>query len=254
MEKVEGLLRSLKLSETERKGLRLGGEKGESSGGELKAFRKVMSEKPANAEGVKRFLSPIWCPLEGMRCKEVKDNVFLVTFFQESGKRKALDEGLWNFNNDLLVMADFDPTKALDESGGSGSDSRSWRVDGTSGVGSKSQEKGDEATSPLKKQVPSLERGTQRQLAFGEDEEQQKGKGWASELEKEENENNLDKMELGGEVAAMVTRSKNMGPDSGQINEKVLPATEVVEKKEDKIKKKFKRRDKQERAKKGQKQ
>ncbi|KAM0824453.1 hypothetical protein ACQ4PT_070192 [Festuca glaucescens] len=50
-------------------------------------------------------------------------------------------------------------------SGGSGSDSRSWRKDDGSGVGSKNVEKGQEATSPLKKLQEPVERGTQKQLS-----------------------------------------------------------------------------------------
>jgi hypothetical protein len=39
----------------------------------------------------------------------------LFTFLQESGKRKALDEGPWMFNKELLVMQEFDPSKSLEE-------------------------------------------------------------------------------------------------------------------------------------------
>jgi hypothetical protein len=62
-----------------------------------------------------RALGGIWCPLRGIRCKEMGENIFLFTFLQESGKRKALNEGPWTFNKELLVMQDFDPTKALEE-------------------------------------------------------------------------------------------------------------------------------------------
>ncbi|KAM0905670.1 hypothetical protein ACQ4PT_017259 [Festuca glaucescens] len=79
---------------------------GKSGVGEAKAFGKVLSEKPANAKGLQRSLGLIWCPLKGLRCKDLRDNVFLFTFMQESGKRKALDDGPWKFNNDLMVMAD----------------------------------------------------------------------------------------------------------------------------------------------------
>nr|XP_020146914.1 uncharacterized protein LOC109732126 [Aegilops tauschii subsp. strangulata] len=36
----------------------------------------------------------------------------MFTFHQHSGKRKALDEGPWMFNNPLLVVEDFDPAKS----------------------------------------------------------------------------------------------------------------------------------------------
>ncbi|KAE8767168.1 putative reverse transcriptase [Hordeum vulgare] len=43
------------------------------------------------------------------------ENVFLFTFLQALGKKKALDSGPWMLNNDLVVVVDFDPNKALEE-------------------------------------------------------------------------------------------------------------------------------------------
>lgn len=80
MEKVEGLLQNLKLSEAERKGLRLGSDGGKCKVGEAKAFGKVLSEKPANSEGLQKSLGPIWCPLKGLRCKDLRNNVSLPSY------------------------------------------------------------------------------------------------------------------------------------------------------------------------------
>jgi hypothetical protein len=116
MEKVEGLMRDLNLSEVERKGLNLGlkaGRKGQEA--EMQALGKVLSEKPVFAEGLENSLGRVWCPLKGVRCKEMGGNVFLFTFLQGSGKKKALFDGPWKVNNDLIVMVDFDPTKSLEE-------------------------------------------------------------------------------------------------------------------------------------------
>ncbi|KAE8781356.1 LRR receptor-like serine/threonine-protein kinase FLS2 [Hordeum vulgare] len=56
------------------------------------------------------------CPLKGVDCKELGDNVFIFTFKQETGKRKALeDDGPWMFENDLVVMVDFVPSKRIDQ-------------------------------------------------------------------------------------------------------------------------------------------
>jgi hypothetical protein len=94
MEKVEGLMKNLKLSAAENKGLRIGGlisrDKVE---GEPQVLGKLLSEKPPFLEGMIRALGGIWCPLRGIRCKEMGENIFLFTFLQESGKRKALNEG-----------------------------------------------------------------------------------------------------------------------------------------------------------------
>jgi hypothetical protein len=116
MEKVEGLMKNLKLSVAENKGLQIGGlcshDKVE---GEPQALGKLLSEKPPFLKGMTRALGGIWCPLRGIRCKEMGENIFLFTFLQASGKRKALNEGPWTFNKELVVMQDFDTTKVLEE-------------------------------------------------------------------------------------------------------------------------------------------
>ncbi|KAK1650519.1 hypothetical protein QYE76_068324 [Lolium multiflorum] len=85
-----------------------------NAGGEAKAVGKVMSERPTNVEGLKTTLGRIWCPIKGVKCKDLGSNIFLFTFLQPSGKRKALENGPWKSNNDLVVMAEFDPNKARD--------------------------------------------------------------------------------------------------------------------------------------------
>jgi hypothetical protein len=82
---------------------------------EAKALGKVFSEKPASMEGLKATLGKIWCPLRGLKCKAMGENIFLFTFFQVSGKRKALENGLWMHHNDLVVVEDFDPDKSRDD-------------------------------------------------------------------------------------------------------------------------------------------
>jgi hypothetical protein len=44
-----------------------------------------------------------------------RENKFLITFFQESGKKKALDKGPLMILKELLVVADVDRKKTLDE-------------------------------------------------------------------------------------------------------------------------------------------
>uniref|UniRef100_A0ACD5X3E3 Uncharacterized protein n=1 Tax=Avena sativa TaxID=4498 RepID=A0ACD5X3E3_AVESA len=117
MERVEGLMRDLQLSEAEQKGLKIvwkeGGQKEDAS---CKALGKVLSEKPVFAEGLENSLGRVWCPLKGINCKGMGDNIFLFTFLQSSGKKKALEEGPWMVNNnDLIVMTEFDPTKTQEE-------------------------------------------------------------------------------------------------------------------------------------------
>ncbi|KAK1678763.1 hypothetical protein QYE76_039611 [Lolium multiflorum] len=116
MEGVEGMLKKMRLSEEEKKGVKVGGGlTGKVKAAELQAVGKLMSERPVAEEYLKRALGGIWCPMNGTICKELGDNRFRFTFSQASGKSKALKEGPWMFNHELLVMVDFDPRKTLDE-------------------------------------------------------------------------------------------------------------------------------------------
>lgn len=79
------------------------------------AIGKLLLEKPAPPEALMQFLERLWCPIRGVDCKDLGDNHFLFSFHQAAGKRKALEEGPWMLSNDLLVMAEFDGSKKLDE-------------------------------------------------------------------------------------------------------------------------------------------
>lgn len=116
MDKVEGLMKKLKLSKTEKKGVKIGWTGGGKGGAvEPQALGKLLSEKPAFADGIAAALGQAWCPMRGVDCKGLGDNIFLFTFHQSSGKRKALEEGPWLFDNDALVMEDFDACKRIEE-------------------------------------------------------------------------------------------------------------------------------------------
>ncbi|KAI5016311.1 hypothetical protein ZWY2020_006162 [Hordeum vulgare] len=112
MEKVEGLLHNLKLSEKERKGVKIGwAGSGKVGMVEPQALAKLLSEKPVFVEAMAETLGRIWCPIKGLECKEVGENIFLFTFGQESGKRLALEGGPWEFGSDLLVFEEFIASK-----------------------------------------------------------------------------------------------------------------------------------------------
>uniref|UniRef100_K3ZNG2 CCHC-type domain-containing protein n=1 Tax=Setaria italica TaxID=4555 RepID=K3ZNG2_SETIT len=116
MEGMEGLLKNLKLSEVEKKSIRIGGDKeGGLGDGSLKAFGKLLSDREVRSEVVEQTLGWIWCPRKGIECKDLGDNCFLLTFSQATAKRRALEEGPWMISNEALVIADFDGTKSLDE-------------------------------------------------------------------------------------------------------------------------------------------
>jgi hypothetical protein len=83
--------------------------------GEPQAVAKVLAEKPVRAEALELSLGRIWCPMKGVECKDLGENRFLFTFMQGSGKRRALEEGPWMFGKDLVVVADFEGDKTIDE-------------------------------------------------------------------------------------------------------------------------------------------
>jgi hypothetical protein len=116
MESVEGMLKGLRLSEEELKGIRIGGKDGDLiKGVEAQAVGKLFSEKPAFTDALANALGPIWCPMKGIDVKDLGGNIFLFTFHQPLGKKKAVENGPWIFDNDLLVMEEFVASKTLDD-------------------------------------------------------------------------------------------------------------------------------------------
>ena len=79
------------------------------------AFEKLLSERRARAEALVQALSNLWCPLRSLDCKELGDNKFIFPFYQASREKKALEDGLWMLSDELLVMADIDDSKTLEE-------------------------------------------------------------------------------------------------------------------------------------------
>jgi hypothetical protein len=116
MEGVESLLKRLNLTEAEKEGVQIGlSSKGKVGVVEPPALGKLLSEKLAMAEALVSTVGKVWCPLKGVTCKDMGENIFLFTFHQASGKRKALEDGPWMFEGEVLIMEDFDAAKAPDE-------------------------------------------------------------------------------------------------------------------------------------------
>ncbi|KAE8805897.1 hypothetical protein D1007_18055 [Hordeum vulgare] len=112
MDAVDGLMRGLRLSEEERRGVRIkipDSEKGKTMASQ--AVGKVLSEKLAHPDAIRLSLGRVWCPIKGIDCKDVGENMFVFRFDQESGKRRALEDGPWMFEKDLVVVEDYDPGK-----------------------------------------------------------------------------------------------------------------------------------------------
>lgn len=116
LEGVEGKLKNLKLSEAERKSIKIGRKQvGASSTGKLQVVGKILSDRPARAEFVKKSLGDFWNPFTGVECKDMARNRFLFTFHDQESKSKALNNGPWDFNGKLVVMENFMPNKTIDE-------------------------------------------------------------------------------------------------------------------------------------------
>ena len=118
MEKVEGMLRKMNLSEAEKKGVKVGWRRSmqkQKEDADLKAMGKLMSDKPGYTGGMEVALGKAWCPMKRLEVKDMGENRFLFVFQEEMGRRKAVENGPWTFNKDLLVVEEFDLAKTIDE-------------------------------------------------------------------------------------------------------------------------------------------
>ena len=116
LEGVEGRLKNLRLADAEKKGVRIGRARAFASREtKLQAVGKILSERPAKKEYVKKTLGNIWCPLSGIECKEMGKNRFLFTFQEESTQKKAVEDGPWMYQKNVIVMEKFVPNKTIDE-------------------------------------------------------------------------------------------------------------------------------------------
>ncbi|XP_073360407.1 uncharacterized protein [Aegilops tauschii subsp. strangulata] len=119
MEEVDGLMKGLRLSVAERRGLKIGANEKKKGhdwvSDELQAVGRLLSERPAHAGVVEHTLGRIWRPIKGVDCKELEENTFLFMFRQASGWTRALEDGPWWFDKELLVMEEFDPDKTVEE-------------------------------------------------------------------------------------------------------------------------------------------
>lgn len=103
MEGVEGMVRKLQLSSEEKKSIKFGAEM-ESGGNDLpsQAVAKLLSERGVRSEVIEQSVGWIWCPAKGISCKDLGDNIYLISFNQAAGKRRALDDGPCMISKELL--------------------------------------------------------------------------------------------------------------------------------------------------------
>jgi hypothetical protein len=109
-------MEGLRLSEAERIGVKIPVRKDTRTSGAMEqAIGRVMTDKPVYCEALRNALGPIWCPMKGIEVKELGENRFLFSFLQASGKKKAVDNGPWMLDKNLVVMEEFIASKTIDE-------------------------------------------------------------------------------------------------------------------------------------------
>jgi hypothetical protein len=81
MESVEELMKRMNLTKAEARGIKVWGAGASRETGKMvQAVGKVFSERLVNTEGLAHALGRIWCPMRGVTCKDLGENLFLFTF------------------------------------------------------------------------------------------------------------------------------------------------------------------------------
>jgi hypothetical protein len=116
MEGVEGMLKELQLLSEEKRSIKIGAESGNGVNDRPpQEVVKLFSERHVRPDVIEQSVGWIWCPAKGISCKDRGDNVFLISFNQGSGLRRALDDGPWMISKELLVVAKFDESKSVED-------------------------------------------------------------------------------------------------------------------------------------------
>jgi hypothetical protein len=83
MERVEDLMVNLQLIETGKKGIKIGGVMVTGRKNlEALAVGKVMTKMLVRVETIEEVLGKIWCPLKGIECRNLDENIFMIMFKQ----------------------------------------------------------------------------------------------------------------------------------------------------------------------------
>jgi hypothetical protein len=86
MDHVEGLVRNLKLMDAEKQGVKISGVTwGGRGSGEPHEVSKLLANKPTYVDAMATTLGRVWCPMKGLSCEDLVDNINLFTFHQVGG-------------------------------------------------------------------------------------------------------------------------------------------------------------------------
>ncbi|CAD6336404.1 unnamed protein product [Miscanthus lutarioriparius] len=110
------MLKKLQLSSEEKRSIKFEAEAGSGENDRPpQAVAKLFSERNVCPDVIEQSVGWIWCPTRGISCKDLGDNVFLISFNQASGLRRTLDDGPWMISKELLVVTEFAEVKSVDE-------------------------------------------------------------------------------------------------------------------------------------------
>jgi len=109
VEELEELWRKLSFTDEEDEGIALGNSstRAAKEQGRLCAILKILSHRSISVEALRKNLRMLWKPSKGVNLSELKDDLFLVEFGDESDKR-AMDMSRWSNEKQLVLIQEFE--------------------------------------------------------------------------------------------------------------------------------------------------
>lgn len=69
---------------------------------------KLLTNRPFSKNAMKNTLLKIWKPLNGLAVRELESNLFIFQFFSATDKYKVVEGIPWTFDNNLLLLKEFE--------------------------------------------------------------------------------------------------------------------------------------------------
>ena len=69
---------------------------------------KILSHRWVNVEALRKTLNMLWKPSKRIKFSELEEDLFLVEFGDESDKRRVLDMSPWSYENQLVLLQEFE--------------------------------------------------------------------------------------------------------------------------------------------------
>ncbi|XP_012847426.1 PREDICTED: uncharacterized protein LOC105967373 [Erythranthe guttata] len=65
---------------------------------------RILTRKEINREALERTMSKVWSPVHGIQVDKIGDGRFIFIFKHEMDRRRAMEEGPWCFDKNLIVL------------------------------------------------------------------------------------------------------------------------------------------------------